>query len=287
MSKILDNKSFINKMKPFSSVSKPLLRWVGGKTWSLPLLHSITSKITFNNYYEPFFGGGAFYFSFDQKKKSFLSDINKELVITYNTIKNEPKRIIETLKKFENTEDFYYEIRDKDFEKEIMIASRFIYLNKTSFNGIYRVNTKGKYNVPYGKRGLNLKEVSEHILIISDKLQNAEISNEDFECTLKKIKKDDLVYLDPPYTVTHNENGFIKYNEKLFSKDDQIRLSNYIDRIKSKGAYYILSNANHTFIRELFKKNDLIYELERKSAIGGKVSSRGIYSEILITNIKN
>lgn len=282
----MDFESLSDKMKPFSSTSKPLLRWVGGKTWSLPLLRKLASKIVYKNYFEPFFGGGAFYFSFDQKEKSFLSDINKELIITYNTIKNEPKRIIDELKNFQNTKDFYYELRDKIFENEIMIASRFIYLNKTSFNGIYRVNMQGKYNVPYGNRNLNYKEVSQHISIISDKIQNSKFSCEDFECTIEKINKDDLVYLDPPYTVTHNENGFIKYNEKLFSKEDQIRLANYIDKIKSKGAYYILSNANHTFIRELFEKNDFLYELERKSVIGGKVSSRGIYSEILITNIK-
>ncbi|MDB4280683.1 Dam family site-specific DNA-(adenine-N6)-methyltransferase [Flavobacteriaceae bacterium] len=273
-------------MKPFSSASKPLLRWVGGKTWSLPLLSKLASKIVFKNYFEPFFGGGAFYFSFNQKEKSYLSDINKELIITYNTIKNEPKRIIDELKNFQNTKDFYYELRDKIFENEIMIASRFIYLNKTSFNGIYRVNMQGKYNVPYGNRNLNHKEVSQHISIISDKIQNSEFSCEDFEWTIEKINKDDLVYLDPPYTVTHNENGFIKYNEKLFSKEDQIRLASYIDKIKSKGAYYILSNANHSFIRELFEKNDFLYELERKSSIGAKVPSRGIYSEILITNIK-
>lgn len=284
--KVFDYESLSEKMKPFSSTSKPLLRWVGGKTWSLPLLHTLTSKIVYKNYFEPFFGGGAFYFSFDQKEKSYLSDINKELIITYNAVKNEPNRIIDELKNFQNTKDFYYDLRDKIFDNEILIASRFIFLNKTSFNGIYRVNTQGKYNVPYGNRNLNYKEISEHISIISNKLQNSVLTCEDFESTLEKIKKDDLVYLDPPYTVTHNENGFIKYNEKLFSKEDQIRLSNYIDKIKSKGAYYILSNANHTFIRELFKKNDYLFELERKSVIGAKASSRGVYSEVLITNIK-
>lgn len=274
-------------MKPFSSTSKPLLRWVGGKTWSLPLLQSLACKINFNNYFEPFFGGGAFYFSFNPPKKSFLSDINKELVVTYNVIKNEPKKIIEELKGYKNTKDFYYKIRASEFKNEILIATRFIYLNKTSFNGIYRVNLEGKFNVPYGKKKIDLEEISKHILITSDKLHNAEIIYEDFECTIDKVKKNDLVYLDPPYTVTHNDNGFIKYNEKLFSKDDQVRLSNFIDKIKSKGAYYILSNANHSFIKDLFKKDDMLFELERKSLISAKASSRGIYSELVITNIKD
>ena len=278
---------FINEIKPFSPITKPIFRWVGGKTWSLKILNSLISKVNYLNYFEPFFGGGALFFSFKQKNKSYLSDINKDLITTYKMIKSNPSEILKKMDSFSEGKDFYYKIREENPTCEINIAARFIYLNKTSFNGIYRVNQKGKFNVPYGEKSINKEVLSNHLEIVSEKLHNAEIFISDFESSLKKIKKNDLVYLDPPYTVTHNQNGFIKYNEKLFSKDDQLRLSNYIDKIKSKGAFYILSNANHQFIKEIFSKNDKVFELERNSSIGSKIERRGLYSELLITNIKN
>lgn len=278
--------NFINEIKPFSTNTKPLLRWVGGKTWSLSILNSLVGKINYNNYFEPFFGGGAFFFSFNQKNNSYLSDLNKELIYTYEIIKNCPEKLIKKIVSFENSEEFYYRIRETTFTNKLDIAARFLYLNKTSFNGIYRVNKAGKYNVPYGKRAINHNEISNHIFLISEKLQRVNLFYSDFENTIGEVEKNDLIYLDPPYTVTHNDNGFIIYNEKLFSKADQKRLSSYIDKIKSKGAYYILSNANHEFVKDLFVKDDKLYELERASLISGKASSRGKYSEVIITNIK-
>ena len=168
---------------------------------------------------------------------------------------------------------------------QIERAARFIYLNHTSFNGLYRVNRNGKYNVPYGKR----KAVGYNYDIItaaSNRLSNALIYSSDFEKALENVAPNDLVYLDPPYVVAKDNNCFIQYNKNLFALADQERLSRCIDRIKSVGAFYILSNAKHDTIFEIFKKNeDAAIALTRTSLIGGKNAYRGKTEEYLFTNI--
>ena len=134
-------------------------------------------------------------------------------------------------------------------------AAKFIYLNQTSYNGIYRVNLKGVYNVPFGFRTKTFLDPA-NLLNAQQALEKTTLKKQDFNLVIKNIKKKDLVFLDPPYTVSHNNNGFIKYNEKIFSLDDQIRLSAIIDEIKKKGAYYILTNAAHNIIDDIFEKGD-------------------------------
>ena len=173
--------------------------------------------------------------------------------------------------------------KEKPIDKKVC-AARFIYLNHTSFNGIYRVNKNGDYNVPYGFRNVDYIE-EEKIRSASSALQKANIFHGDFIDSLDNIKSGDLVFLDPPYTVSHNNNGFIKYNKTLFSLEDQIRLSKFIDSVKDKGAYYILTNAAHKIILEIFEKGDYCYELSRTSLIGGDKAKRGVVSEYIFTNI--
>ena len=161
----------------------------------------------------------------------------------------------------------------------------FIYLNHTSFNGLYRVNREGKYNVPYGRRK-NIPYNKEGLLSASESLQGAVISTGDFSVQLENVKKGDLVYLDPPYVVAKEENCFILYNKHLFSLEDQERLSSCIDKIKEVGAFYILSNAKHDTIREIFEKTGYsVLTLGRASLIGGKKAYRGKTEEYLFTNI--
>lgn len=153
-----------------------------------------------------------------------------------------------------------------------------------SFNGIFRVNLNGKYNVPYGNRE-QYNFDCENILSVSSALQNTQISHSDFSKTIDNVKEGDLVFLDPPYTITHNLNGFVKYNQKIFSLEDQYKLAEMIQEIKNKNAFYILTNAAHKKVKEIFDNTDTLLEISRASVIGGKGAKRGKYSEYLFTNI--
>ncbi|MGX7420525.1 DNA adenine methylase [Carnobacterium gallinarum] len=273
----------MNKQK---NTVKPFLRWAGGKSWLIKYLNNIIGDLQFENYHECFLGGASLFLAIAPQKKIFLYDLNEELINTYEMIKKNPEKIINELKIYENNEEFYYSMRENEEKNKFLRASRFIYLNKTSFNGIYRVNNAGKYNVPYGFRDTyNIEE--KNLYEISLRLQNATLISGDFSISKKEIKKNDLVILDPPYTVSHNENGFIRYNQKLFSINDQYRLNDFINYIKSVGAYYILTNAAHEKIIEIFdKEEDERYELSRASLIGGKNASRGKVKEFVFTNIR-
>ncbi|MBE6634903.1 MAG: Dam family site-specific DNA-(adenine-N6)-methyltransferase [Ruminococcaceae bacterium] len=266
--------------------TEPFVRWAGGKTWLIPHLSSIINNLHIEHYHEPFVGGGAVFFSLEHNKKSYLSDANPQLINTYVQIRDNPQGIIEYFLQYNNTEEEYYRIRDHVIpQNDLEAAARFLYLNQTSYNGLFRVNRQGEYNVPYGFRKKWHYDVN-RLFEASDKLKNTRISVGDFEVNKYRIQEHDLVFLDPPYTVSHNNNGFIEYNQNLFSLDDQKRLSKFIDYIKNKNAYYILTNAAHPVIREIFEKpDDRRLELQRHSLIGGKKANRAEISEYIFTNI--
>ena len=199
---------------------KPFLRWAGGKNWLIKSIHNFLPNDGFNNYHEPFLGGGSVFFNLSQSGKAFLSDLNEELINTYEQVQQNVEGIIEQLREFKNNEDCYYETRDVSlFTTSESKAARFIFLNQTSFNGIYRVNLEGRYNVPFGFRSKNFLE-PENLRLVSQRLEKAVFRIGDFSECIKYVKKNDLVFLDPPYTITHNNNGFFKYNQKLFDKKD-------------------------------------------------------------------
>lgn len=262
----------------------PFLRWAGGKTWFIKELDTILNGLNFTNYHEPFLGGGAIFFAINPPKKVFLNDSNYDLIQTYECIRDNVEGVISELRKFENTEECYYLVRNTKYKSSLKRAARFIFLNQTSFNGIYRVNLKGEYNVPFGFRKKEFLD-PDNLMLVSERLKAAILGSGDFELCIKNIKKDDLVFLDPPYTITHNNNGFFKYNQKLFSENDQYRLSRMIDKIKEKKAFYILTNAAHEKVKEIFDKGDTILDFKRASLIGGINSKRGKYEEMVITNI--
>jgi DNA adenine methylase len=265
-------------------IEKPFLRWAGGKTWLIKHLSNFLPKNGFNDYHEPFLGGGSVFF-YLQPDKGFLSDLNKDLIDTYKQIKTNVEDVINELAQFENNEGYYYRVRNEDYTNKAKQAAKFIFLNQTSFNGIYRVNLKGEYNVPFGYRSVKVFD-ADNLRSASKILANSELCHSDFSKTLGNIKRNDLVFLDPPYTVTHNNNGFIKYNKKLFDLNSQLALSKYIDEIKDRGAYYILTNAAHEEVEKIFKKgDDRILEMSRASLIGGKNAKRGNYEELIITNV--
>ena len=266
--------------------AKPIFRWAGGKSWLIKYLPEILPEY-YGNYHEPFLGGGSVFFYLQPAGNSYLSDINPDLIEAYCELRDNLDSVVNVLRLFKNTKLEFYRIRKTKFQTSIERTARFIYLNRTCFNGLYRVNKNGEFNVPYGyKKTKELFDV-DVLRIAAQKLKNAHLTQADFECSLKNIKKHDLVYVDPPYTVSHIENGFIHYNERLFSMDDQRRLSLYIKEIHKRGAYYILSSAAHEITVELFGNISFPIRVSRQSTIGGRGSHRGTIEEYIFTNIKS
>lgn len=265
--------------------TQSFLRWAGGKRWLLHHLPRILGNFEVRGYHEPFLGGGSVFLGTQIAGKAYLSDVNEELIETYIQVRDNPELIAKYLDAHVNTSEHYYAVRATSPEDPATRAARFIYLNHTSYNGIYRVNLSGQYNVPYGNRTWGGLPSSELLSAVSRKLSDALIAVSDFEGVLENIQQGDLVFLDPPYTVTHNNNGFIKYNQHLFSFKDQERLSRVIDGVRERGAYYILTNAAHESIAALFDKGDRRLELKRGNSVGGNKAKRGSAAEYVFTNI--
>jgi DNA adenine methylase len=265
---------------------RPFLRWVGGKRWLIPQLSELIGGLKFRAYHEPFLGGGSAFFGLLPDGPSFLSDLNSELIHTYMTVRDDPAGVSRELKRHKNTEEYYYDLRAARPKADSTKAARFIFLNHTSYNGIYRVNQQGGYNVPFGRRdGTPQLPSREDLKAVSLRLQGATLSSTDFAQCIDSIAEGDLVFLDPPYTVAHNHNNFVKYNQKLFSWEDQVRLSGLVSEIRDQGAFYILTNAAHSSVAELFEKGDRRIETSRRNAIGGLSASRGTAIEYLFTNV--
>jgi len=259
----------------------PFLRWAGGKRW-LVSKHMDLFPQKYNKYIEPFLGGGSVFFSL-QPKSALLSDLNSKLITTYQFIQQDPDLLIKTLSKHskKHSKEYYYYIRDRNPYSKKEIAAQFIYLNRTCFNGIYRVNKKGKFNVPFGKKDKVFLD-TDNFHNISTILQNCEIIHSDFAATIDSAKKNDFLFVDPPYTVAHNNNGFIQYNEKFFSWDDQIRLSKKLLEAKERGVLIMMTNANHKNIKELYEEHFNLLEVSRYTSVSGLSKNRKSYSELII-----
>jgi DNA adenine methylase len=268
-----------------STTPRAFLRWAGGKSWLVRRIADLFGDLSFNKYHEPFLGGGSFFFAAGSSSVAYLSDKNEALIETYQAIKTDCEQVISHLRGYTNNSEEYYRIRSNETSNEYERAAQFIYLNQTSFNGIYRVNLSGVYNVPYGSRQKNFLEEGA-LRAASRALTNATLMARDFEGTLSDIDAGDLVFIDPPYTVSHNNNGFIKYNKSLFSLDDQYRLARFIGKIREKEANYILTNAAHFKIKEIFDVGDRHVEVSRASLIGGKKAQRGAVDEFIFTNLR-
>ena len=239
-----------------SGVSKqggnaPLLKWPGGKRALMRnLLPYIPLK--FNRYFEPFVGGGALFFAVGPNS-AILSDLNSDLIETYREVRDRPADVIGALNAMHNSEDDYYSIRAMIPEDASTRAARFIYLCTLSFNGIHRYNLRGEFNVPYGFKTHVTVCDETRILACSSLLKRADLLAGDFERVIRKAKMGDLIYLDPPYTVAHNNNGFVKYNSAIFSWEDQERLALAADAARRRGCFVIVSNADHESVKTLYK----------------------------------
>ena len=261
---------------------EPFLKWAGGKRWLIP--HLKLEKLKYSGrYIEPFLGSGAIYFAL-RPKRAIISDINESLVDAYRCVRDCPDEISEILGKhqLEHSKAYYYEVRSNMGQNPIDRAASLIYLNRTCWNGLYRVNRKGKFNVPKGTKSSVLLN-SDSWPAVADALSGAQIVARDFEISIDEAASGDLLFVDPPYTVKHNLNGFLKYNESLFSWDDQIRLHAALLRASLRSVNIIATNADHESIRELYKVGFKFRRLERSSVLSGDPSFRGRYSELLIT----
>lgn len=271
---------------------KPFIKWVGWKRQLLSQFAHLYPE-NFNRYFEPFVWGGAVFFdlrnNYGLNKQSFLFDKNEELVITYNVIKNEVFELIEELKDYPYKKDFFLEIRSwdrkSDFKQKsnIQRAARFIYLNRTGFNGLYRVNWQGYYNVPFWKYTNPQICDRETLLNAQLALQNVEINISDFSEVLNLAKKGDFIYFDPPYDPLSMTSSFTTYQKDWFTRDDQIRLFNAYKQLSDKGCFVMLSNHNTPFINELYKdfRKEIVFA---KRLVNANALKRGPIEETVILN---
>ncbi len=261
---------------------KPFLKWAGGKKWLAPLVPTISPTNFKTTYYEPFMGAGSFFFSINPTK-AVLSDLNKDLIDTYNAIKTDVNLVINLLQKYPYEKDFYYYMRSKKPRSLHGSAARFIYLNRTCWNGLYRVNRKGQFNVPFGTYENPMICDASLLRQVSKRLENVNFKCCDFSKAVSKAKKGALVYFDPPYITGHRNNGFHMYNNRLFSWEDQERLSTVSEKLRLRKVNVLISNADHPNIHSLYP-NFHHYMVKRKSLIGGNGSKRGEITETLISS---
>ena len=271
----------------------PILKWVGGKRQLLSEIIPLIDE-SCDNYVEPFIGGGAVLFRL-QPKKAIINDYNTELINVYRTVRDDLDGLVALLKKHEkyNSSDYYYEVRaldrTPDFDKmsNSEKAARIIYLNKTCYNGLYRVNSLGQFNSPYGKYK-NPNIVNEVVLrAISKCLNGNEISirSGDYKDVLNDIEKNSFVYLDPPYMPISSSSSFTGYTEGGFGYDKQVELKEECDKLNSKGVHFLQSNSDCEEIRELYKAYR-IKVVKANRAINSDAKKRGQINEVLIYNAK-
>lgn len=284
MTKIIENKTY-----------QPFVKWVGGKRGLLSQIIPLLPR-NFNKYFEPFVGGGALFFELKNlglldNKEVFLFDINSELINTYNVVKTYPERLLKELEIFKqnHSKEFYYEIRawdrENDFLKRsnIQRASRFIYLNKTCYNGLYRVNRNNQNNVPMGSyKNPNICDYS-LILSASKALQNVNILNVNYKEVLKYASKNDLVYFDPPYFPLTQTASFTSYSEFEFLEKEQIELFEIFKNLSQRGCNLLHSNSDTKFIKDLYRDFE-IKKIFANRFINSKSSSRGKISEVIVRN---
>jgi DNA adenine methylase len=259
----------------------PFLKWPGGKRWVSPQIGELVNQHLTRTYYEPFVGGGAVFFHL-VPDRAVLSDINEDLINTYHQVKEDPIVLLDRLRSIPVDESTYNAVRRHVPDEPVGRAVRFLYLNRTAFGGIYRLNRRGEFNVPFGGGGRTPRtlERSGLLLSASHALQRTELRVCDFQTILNEAGQGDVVFCDPTYTVTHDNNGFRRYNEKVFSWADQERLARAAYAARGRGACVLVSNAAHQAVRELYP-NAFHIILQRRSRISRSVAHRRNVSESL------
>lgn len=260
----------------------PFLKWAGGKRW-LVQSEFVRRLPRFKRYIEPFLGGGAMLFWL-RPSSGVVSDINPELIHLYRMMRNHPNKLFQAMSAHSllHSKNYYYAMRGSIPEDDVGKAARTLYLNRTCWNGLYRVNQRGMFNVPMGTKDTVLFE-GEDFSAVAAVLESLSIRCEDFERVIDDAEEGDLIFVDPPYTVAHNMNGFVRYNERMFRWEDQIRLRNALVSASQRGAMILMTNADHPSVRSLYSNVAHYRELERSSIISGTVVGRRRTTEALIS----
>ena len=278
------------KNESYSQNIKPFLRWAGGKNRLVKfLMEFIPSDFsTDNTYYEPFLGAGNLFFR-KKPKNAILSDLNKELIESYQAIQKHPELVHKYLDQHlsKTCKEYYYKKRDEynNSKSSIKKAALFIYLNKTSFNGIWRVNNKGEYNVPYGYKEPPSLPSKNELLNISKSLENTILSHKDYKESVNKADFGDFIYFDPPYPPLNGTSYFTHYTKDRFTKEDHSELASLAKMLNERGCLIMISNADIPFIRSLYEESFYIYDLKvtRWIRTDGKRYKVG---EVIITNYR-
>ena len=265
-------------------MGKAFLKWAGGKRW---LVNSESHRFPteYNRYIEPFLGGGAVFF-FEEPNRAILSDINNELVNTYIAVRDNVDLVYKNLRihSRKHSEEYYYQIREKRPRKLYTIAARMIYLNKACFNGIYRVNREGKFNVPFGVRD-SVSFDKGDLKGSSEALQGVELLCQDFEATIDMARENDFLFCDPPYAVVNEDNRFVSYNADVFSWRDQERLADALIRAKERNVKILMTNVDHPAVRNLYENVEgfILDNVERQCFISGTTEGRRAYQELIVS----
>jgi DNA adenine methylase len=264
--------------KPLRAEPRPFLRWAGSKRGLLrPLVQVLPSR--FRTYREPFMGSGSLFFALEPTN-AVLSDSSPDLIETFDAVRGGVDAIVRHLKPLKPDSDLFYRIRRKRSRGPFKRAAEFIYLNKTGWNGLYRVNSKGQFNVPYGRPKTDNIADYGNLRACSKALARAgvQLRCSDFEDALRDVGSGDLVFLDPPYVTRHNNNGFVDYNEKLFSWVDQTRLASLALSLADDGVSVIVMNAAHEELKELYPSFKFV-GFERASTLASDPTKRGTVTE--------
>ncbi len=259
------------------------LKWAGGKNWFVKnQRHRIPQQ--YNRYIDPFLGGGSLYF-FLEPQQAILNDINPELITTFRAIQNNWQAVDQRLRAHARSHDreYYYRVREMRPRTDATVAARMIYLNRTCFNGIYRVNRRGQFNVPIGTHN-NVILSTDQFQQRAQILQNAQLLCGDFEDVINMAHRDDFLFCDPPYAVLDDEQRFVGYTRQTFDWNDQVRLAHAIELARQRGVKIIMTNVNHPDVRELYQTGDYtLEEVTRYSSISGLSGGRQQYSELIVS----
>jgi len=275
-------------VNPDRELPRPFLRWAGGKTKSIPFLkaHLPYGLSHINTYFEPFLGAGSLFFNL-RPIRALLSDINKDLIECYKAIQQNPILVSKYLSEHPlyNSEQYYYNMRNKynHSKPSISRAALFIYLNKTCFNGIWRVNKKGEFNVPYGKQDHPSLPSRNELTKVSEALVNAEIIHINYKDVIDKVQNGDFIYLDPPYPPLNSTSNFTHYTKEGFTIEDHKELALFARKLTNKGCYVLISNSDTGYIRSLYTDDFNIFELEVTRLIRAD-GKRYKVKELAITN---
>ncbi len=272
-----------------SVIALPFLKWAGGKGRLLRQYASLFPA-TFRNYFEPFLGGGAVYFHLSQNRefqKAFISDYNPELTNCYKMVQKEPKKLLALLSKMRNDKHLFYKERARDVSQltDLERAARLIYLNRTCFNGLYRVNSQGQFNVPFGRYKNPRIADAGNLMAASAVLQNAAIHTGSFEGLVSKAKRGDFVYFDPPYQPVSRTASFTSYTKNSFNLADQARLARLAAHLHERGVLVMVSNSDTEEIRDLYKSFDLTI-VKAARAINCRADGRGVVNELVLRSYK-